>query len=227
MSDIVKDISAFASHFEKTVKKDLQNSLYAAQQALNNTAFGASDELWKRFNKEFTVRNRQLKRGLWIKKANKNDGLDMQVDISFQHDWMKMQAFGWEKKPKDTKRGQEHKMLAIPTSNGKVKINKSGRITGAGATRMLAYSLKNPKAKKRHVARPHAFIMRGVAGGKDVIAMRDKFNRKHIDFYYLLIPSLKIKKNWPFYDIIQEYFQKNLATNFDKAFEWAMNHPKK
>lgn len=227
MTEFAKGFGDFSKKLEKMLKAQMKDAAFAARKALNDTAFGAREELWDEFKKRFNVRNKTLKSGLWVNKAQK--GETMRVDIAFKHDWMKFQAFGGTKKPSDTKRGAKWPTLAIPTSRGAVKINASGRISGAGAARMLEYSKKHPRAKsrKRRVANPHAFVMKGVAHGHDVVARRDKADRKKLLFYFLLLPSLKIRKNWDFYGIVDKYFKRMFDKNFGKAMEWAKNHPKK
>lgn len=235
MSTIITHSSKdFAAALQKQVKRDIQDSLYAAQQALNNTAFKARSNLLHRFQGVFDIHNknffsRNIRKGVQVKKADrKKDGLDMSVDIIFPHDWFAIQAKGGVKIPGDQAKGKNHTMLAIPTSRGAVKINASGRITGARATKMLAYSIKNPKKKKAHVANPHAFILKhATSKGKDVIAKRNKANRKQLDFYYVLQPSIKVKKNWDFYGVIQKTFDRHLDAEFQKAMQWVIDHPKK
>ena len=203
MSTIISHTAKdFAKAIEKQVKQDMKDSLYAAQQALNNTAFKARENLLKRFQGVFDIHNKNffstnIRKGVLVKKADrKKDGLDMQVDITFPHDWFKIQADGGVKVPGMQKDGKQHKMLAIPTSKGAVKINQSGKITGARATKMLDYYFKHPTKTKGHVKNPHAFIMKGATSkGKDVIAKRNKEDRTKLDFYYVLQPELKVKKN--------------------------------
>lgn len=43
----------------------------------------------------------------------------------------------------------------------------------------------------------------------------------------MLQPSIKIKKNWDFYGIIQDYIDKNLDSIFDRTWAWVKSHPKK
>jgi len=233
MSKIIsKSIADFAKSIEKQAKQDMNQILYAAQQALNNTAFKARENLLTDYKGVFNVRNKNFfstnSKGVQVKKADrKKDGLDMSVDISFPYDWFKIQAFGGTKTPADTKNGGKYPMLAIPTSKGAVKINKSGRITGAGAARMLKYSQSHPTRTKKRVSTPHAFIMKGVANGKDVIAKRNKVDRKEIEWFYVLQPFIKVKKNWDFYGIIQNTFERHIDKELEKAVQWCIDHPKK
>lgn len=224
----------FAAALQKQLKQDMKDSLYASQQALNNTAFKARENLLNRFQGVFDIHNknfftRNIRKGVLVRKADrKKDGMDMSVDIVFPHDWFAIQAKGGVKIPGDQAKGRNHRMLAIPTSKGAVKLNASGRITGARATKMLAYSIKNPKKKKNHVANPHAFIMpHATRKGKDVIAKRNKADRSQIDFFYVLQPELKVKKNWDFYGVIQKTFDRHLNEELVKALKWCLDHPKK
>lgn len=223
---------SFSDQIQKELKQGLKDGLYSAQQALNNTAFKARENLFYAYRGIFNVHNKNffttnLRKGVKVIKADrKKDGLDMSVDIYFPYDWFRIHAFGGIKTPQDTKKGGIHNMLAIPTSHGSVKINYSGRISGAGATRMLKYYNEHPKKTKGRVANPHAFIMKGVANGKDVIAKRQKAVRKEIDWYFVLQPQLKVKKNWDFYGIIQITFKRHLNEEFEKALQWCIDHPK-
>ena len=224
----------FADAIQKQVKQDMKDSLYAAQQALNNTAFKARNNLFHRFQGVFDIHNKNffstnIRKGVLVKKADrKKDGIDMKVDITFPHDWFAIQASGGVKVPGMQKDGKQHKMLAIPTSKGAVKINQSGKITGARATKMLDYYFKHPKKTKGHVKNPHAFILKhATSKGKDVIAKRNKEDRTKLDFYYVLQPELKVKKNWDFYGVIQKTFDRHLDEEFDKALKWCLEHPKK
>ena len=227
-----KTLSQMADTIQKEVKKDMGDALYSAQQALNNTAYKARENLFNAYKGTFNVHNKsffstKLRQGVQVKKADrKKDGLNMTVGLNFPYDWFKIQAFGGTKTPADTKNGQEHSMLAIPTSKGAVKINQSGRITGAGATRMLKYATEHPTRTKRRVKNPHAFIMKGVANGKDVIAKRNKFDRKEIDWFFVLQPSIKVQAKWDFYGIIQKTFDRHLDSEFEKAVKWCQDHPK-
>lgn len=249
MTEIVKGLNDIRNFFDKKVKSDMDDAIYAAQEALNAAAIGSSkiaggvrgakQTLVDEFEKTFDIKSKSFirylrrgglnKGGIQIQKASKRDGLDMKIGINVNENqnWLKLQAFGLAKTPEDQKKGKNYPMLAIPTSRGAVKINSSGRITGAGAARMLKYGSQHPKKRKNHVATPHAFIMKGVAGGKDVIAKRNKENRKKIDFFFVLQPSIKIKKNWDFYGIIQNYIDKNLDSIFDRTWAWVKSHPKK
>ena len=93
---------------------------------------------------------------------------------------------------------------------------------------MLDYYFKHPKKTKGHVKNPHAFIMKGATSkGKDVIAKRNKEDRTKLDFYYVLQPELKVKKNWDFYEVIKKTFRRHLSEQFDKALKWCLEHPKK
>lgn len=229
-----KTAKDFADALQKQVKQDVKDSLYATQQALNNTAFLARENLLTRFQKVFDIHNknffsRNIRKGVLVRKADrKKDGMDMSVDILFPHDWFAIQASGGVKLPKDMAKGQQHEMLAIPTSRGAVKLNASGRITGARATKMLAYSLKHPKKTKAHVARTHAFILKhATSKGKDVIAKRNNADRKQLDFYYVLQPRLTVKKNWDFYNVISKTFERHLDPELEKALKWCLDHPKK
>ncbi len=225
----------FAAAIQKQVKQDMKDSLYAAQQALNNTAFKARDNLLKNFQGVFDIHNknffsRNIRKGVIVKKADrKKDGLDMTVDITFPHDWFKIQAEGGVKTAKDqAEGGKKYEKMAIPTSRGAVKINSAGKVAGAGAKRMLDYYFKNPKKKKGHVATPHAFIMPHVTKkGYDVIAKRRKGDRKWIDWFFVLAPKIKVNKNWDFYGIIQKTFDRHLNQQFEKALKWCLDHPKK
>lgn len=229
-----KSAKDLASAIEKQVKQDCKDMLYATEFAMNGTAFIARDELLKQFQDVFDVKNKNffshnIRGGVIVRKANrKKDGMDMSVDISFPHDWFAIQANGGVKTPKDMANGQQHEMLAIPTSKGEVKINASGRITGARATKMLAYSLKHPVKTKAHVAKTHAFILKhATSKGKDVIAKRNNENRKKLDFYYVLQPRLAVSKNWDFYGIIAKSFDSHLDEELEKALKWCLEHPKK
>lgn len=231
---ITHNAKDFAAALQAQVKRDMNDSLYAAQQALNNTAFKARENLLKRFQGVFDIHNKQfftrnIRKGVLVRKADrKKDGLDMSVDLVFPHDWFAIQAKGGIKVPGDQAKGKNHRMLAIPTSKGAVKFNQSGRITGARATKMLAYSFKHPKKTKAHVANPHAFIMKGATSkGKDVIAKRNKADRTKLEFYYVLQPTLSVKKNWDFYGVIQKTFDRHLDQEFQKAMQWVADHPKK
>lgn len=235
MSTIIsKTAKDFADALQKQVKQDVKDSLYATQQAMNNTAFRARENLLQRFQGVFDIHNknfftRNIRKGVIVRKADrKKDGMDMSVDILFPHDWFAIQASGGVKLPGDQQKGKEHEMLAIPTSRGAVKLNASGRITGARATKMLAYSLKHPKKTKAHVAKSHAFILKhATSKGKDVIAKRNQGDRKQLDFYYVLQPRLAVKKNWDFYGVIDKTFERHVDTELDKALKWCLEHPKK
>lgn len=231
---ITQSLKKFADNIQKQVKKDYNDSLYAAQQALNNTAFKARENLFHAYQGTFDIHNKNffttnLRKGVIVKKASKKiDGEKMQVQIVFPFDWFKIQSFGGVKTVADLKKQSKLNMLAIPTSRGSIKLNQSGRITGAGVNRMLEYSFKNPKKTKSHVTTPHAFIMKGVTSkGKDVVAKRNKFNRKEIFWYFVLQPELKVRKNWDFYGIITKTFNRHLDSEFEKAFKWTQEHPKK
>lgn len=230
-----KTAKDFADAIEKQVKQDVKDSLYAAQQALNNTAYRARENLFKNFQGVFDIHNkgffsRNLRKGVIVEKADrKKDGMDMKVDINFPYDWFKIQAEGGEKTAKDqADGGKKYEKMAIPTSRGAVKINSAGKVAGAGAARMLDYYFKNPKKTKGKVRVPHAFIMPHVTSkGYDVIAKRRKDDRKKIDWFFVLVPKIVVKKNWDFYKIIQKTFDRHLDEEFDKALKWCLEHPKK
>lgn len=225
----------FADAIQKQVKQDMKDSLYAAQQAMNNTAFKARENLFKNFQGVFDIHNKNffstnIRKGVLVKKADrKKDGLDMKVDITFPYDWFKIQAEGGIKTAKDqAEGGKKYEKMAIPTSRGAVKINSAGKVAGAGAKRMLDYYFKNPKKTKGKVRIPHAFIMpHATKKGYGVIAKRRKDERKEIDWFFVLVPEIKVKKNWDFHGIIQKTFDRHLDEEFNKALKWCLEHPKK
>ena len=102
-----KTAKDFADAIEKQVKQDVKDSLYAAQQALNNTAYRDRENLFKNFQGVFDIHNKGffsliLRKGVIVEKADrKKDGMDMKVDINFPYDWFKIQAEGGEKTAKD------------------------------------------------------------------------------------------------------------------------------
>lgn len=232
---ITHSAKEFADAIQKQVKQDVKDSLYAAQQALNNTAFKARENLFKNFQGVFDIHNKgffskNLRKGVLVEKANrKKDGLDMKVNLTFPYDWFKIQAEGGVKTAKDqAEGGKNYEKMAIPTSRGAVKINSAGKVAGAGASRMLDYYFKNPKKTTGHVDEPHAFIMPHVTKkGYDVIAKRRVKKRKWIDWFFVLVPKIVVKKNWDFYGIIQKTFDRHLDEEFDKALKWCLEHPKK
>jgi hypothetical protein len=149
----------FAAALQKQLKQDMKDSLYASQQALNNTAFKARENLLNRFQGVFDIHNknfftRNIRKGVLVRKADrKKDGMDMSVDIVFPHDWFAIQAKGGVKIPGDQAKGRNHRMLAIPTSKGAVKLNASGRITGARASRSKKQSSASERSEERSDSR--------------------------------------------------------------------------
>ena len=239
MSTIIsKNAKDFAAALQKQVQQDMKDSLYAAQQALNNTAFLARENLFEKYKQTFDIHNKNffttnLRRGVIVKKADrKKDGLDMSVDLTFPYDWFLLQSTGGVKLPKDQKKGKNYKMMAVPTLKGvgagAAELNQSGRIKGSHAQNMIKYHLLHPSKTRGRVKTPHAFIMKKITPkGYDVIAKRNIGDRKKLDFYFVLVPEITVKKNWDFYGIIQKTFDENLDKEMDKALKWCLEHPKK
>ena len=231
----------FADAIQKQVQQDMKDSLYAAQQALNNTAFKARNNLLTNYQHTFDIHkksffNHVIRGGVKVKKANyKKDGMNMSVDLTFPHDWFKFQALGGVKKPEDQpKNKKNYKTIAIPTLKGVgdgAATIKNGQITGTHAGKMIEYHLNHPKKTVGHVEDPHAFIMKKLTPkGHDVIARRkkdDRKSKKSLQFFYILVPELEIKKKWDFYGIVQKTFDRHLDEEFDKALKWCLEHPKK
>ena len=227
----------FADAIQKQVQQDIKDSMYAAQQALNNTAFKARENLLTSYQNTFDIHkksffNHVIRGGVKVKKANyKKDGMDMSVDLTFPHDWFKFQALGGVKKPEDQAKPKNYKTIAIPTLKGVgggAATVKNGKITGSHAGKLIEYHLANPKKTVGYVEDPHAFILkRATPKGYDVIARRKKTDRKKLQFFYILVPEHKINKKWDFYGIIQKTFDRHLDKEFDKALKWCLEHPKK
>lgn len=236
---ICKSLNDMARTIQKEVQKDMGEKLFVAQNALNKCAFMARDNLLKDFRGTFKVKNSQFftkKKGVKVQKADrKKDGIAMTVGLSFDYDWFKDHSFGGLKKSKDQftnkdSNGKTYSTIAIPI--GATKIVKSGarggQIAGAHAGKLLAYSYKNPKKTVGKVRDPHAFILKGGSkSGNDIIARRQKRNRKKLDFFFVLVPGLKIQKRWDFYGVIQKTFDRHLNKCFEDAEKWAAEHPKK
>lgn len=240
MSDVVfcKTLKEMAVKIEKEVEKNHNDALYAVQQGLNNTAFRARGNLFENYKATFKIHNKgffteNLKKGVYVKRANyRRQQEDMEVNIRFPYDWFRFHAFGGTKTAEDLKYVNainKHlglKVIPIPTERGSVTLNDKGRISrGSTAGKMLSYYFTHPKKTKGHVSKPNAFIMKKVAGGHDVIAKRNRSNKTSLDFFYVLVPEVKIPKRWDFYGIIQKTFDRHLEREYKKAVEYIAAHP--
>jgi hypothetical protein len=193
-------VSSNISAITKAVDAFGKNQIpFATSQALNDAAFAVRKEIVeKTYPASFTVRNRRFPSAMFrVGKASKRNLVATVSDV-LGRDYMAMQAEGGTKLP----RGNN---IAIPsrqlkrTGTGKVPMAKQPRNVLGG---------KGYRTKLR--------------SGQPVIAEnvgRGAAKRQRV--LYLLEPSARIPKRFPFYERGRKVAQSSFARAFDKRFAQA------
>lgn len=220
MSAINCSLQNLAKTLDKEVKKELKQVKYAASVALNNVAFKARENLISEYNKSFVVRNSNLPRAVSVKKATKEN---LQADISFPKDWMYINTVGGKKNP------ERAKVLMVPLKGGGLKDYRtsSGKIKQSKKpASLLQYANAHPTKTKKSVKTPHPFVLESKKRGQTIIAVRDKANRKKMNWLYVGVPVAEVKKKWDFEKIVKDTADKELPKEFEKQFKRAMETAK-
>lgn len=207
----------FGKALENEIKKNVKQMKFAAMNAVNDVAFTkVKPALTSEFKKSFVVRNTKLPNHIVIEKATREKSV---AKVTFPHDWMYLNATGGDKKP------ERSKVLMVPIKNGGLKDfrTSSGKIkTSKKAAVLLNYADSHPKKTKAHVSTPHAFKNIKSRHGQDLIAIRDKNNRKEINWLYVGVPVAKVMKKWDFDEIVRKIALKELPLEFDKQLKHAL-----
>lgn len=212
LKDICKEI-------EREIKRTESRALHAAVRALNETAFRARNDLIENYQHVFNVRNRSLPKKVTVVKAKKEN---LRASVGFPFDWMLLNTTG------GTKRPEVKKNLSVPVKFGKKETRlASGKIKQSfRPANLLKYGDTHKKRKKGKVANPHAVKIR-TKNGKELIARRNKADRKKMDWLYVQTPTGNVKKRWWFTEIVQHAVSEHLKKEFEKSMKWLSEHPKK
>jgi hypothetical protein len=217
MSSVTVSLDKLGKALENQIKKDMKQVRFAAFKAVNEVAFKkVKPGLATEFKKSFTVRNTKLPQRVQIKKGTRENPV---AEVSFPHDWMYINTKGGDKKP------EKSMVLMVPIKDGGLKDFRlsSGRIKrGMTAGALLKYADAHPKKTKAHVATPHAFKNIKNKKGQDIIAIRDKSNRKQMKWLYVGVPVAKVMKRWDFEEIVRKIASRELPLEFDKQLKHAI-----
>ena len=217
MSNITVTLDKLGKTLENEVKKDMKQVRFAAFKAANEVAFKkVKPGLTAEFKKSFTVRNTKLPQRVQIKKATRENPV---AEVFFPHDWMYINTKGGDKKP------EKSRVLMVPIKDGGLKDFRlaSGKIKrGMTAGALLKYADAHPFKTKAHVTTPHAFKKIKSKKGQELIAIRDKSNRKELKWLYVGVPVAKVMKRWDFEEIVRKIASKELPIEFDRQLKHAL-----
>lgn len=217
MSSVTVSLDKLGKALENEIKKDMKQVKFAAMKATNEVAFTkVKPGLAAEFKKSFTVRNTKLPQRVQIKKATREI---LTAEVSFPHDWMYINTKGGDKKP------EKSRVLMVPIRDGGLKDFRlsSGKIKRSmTAGSLLKYADAHPKKTKGRVSTPHAFKKIKNKKGQDLIAIRDKSNRKEMKWLYVGVPVAKVMQRWDFEQIVRRIASKELPLEFDKQLKKAL-----
>lgn len=207
-----------AKTIESEMKKSAKRVRYAAQRALNETAFNARTNLIGKYRASFTVRSKGLPQSVKVKKATAQN---LRAEVYFPHDWFYLHTVGGEKSAKGS-----HSMV-IPSKDFPDLRLASGKVRKRNApAELLKYANAHPKKTRGHVAYPKAFLKLKTKSGKPAIARRDKMNRKDMVWLYVENQNARVKKRWDFAEIVASTARHGLRYEFEKALKWQELHKK-
>lgn len=207
-----------AKTIESEAKKAAKRVRFAAQRAVNETAFHARSNLISKYRVSFTVRSSGLPQSVKVKKATVQN---LQAEVYFPHDWFYLHTVGGEKTAKGS-----HSMV-IPSKDFPDLRLASGKVRKRNLpVELLKYANAHPKKTRGRVAWPKAFLKLKTKSGKPTIARRDKMNRKDMVWLYVENQKARVKKRWDFKEIVAHTAKFDLRYEYEKALKWQELHKK-
>jgi len=179
---------------------------FAFSKTLNDTAFQVRKTVTgPTYNRAFDVKNRKFAgQSFRVFKATKRklEASVTQVKVrQLYRGNLKMHAEGGIKRPRAGN-------IAIPSDKMKAKRTRTGRIGQANRPRQL-------------LEKPRTFIAVMPSGKRGIWQRRGK-KRLPIDLLYSFEKSVRITKNYLFFEDGSKVVRQNLQRNFSKAFDQAM-----
>ena len=193
---VTSNISAVSKAIDAFGKRQIP---FATSQALNDTAFAVRKEIVERtYPDSFTVRNRRFASAMFrVGKASKRNLVATVSDV-LGRDYMVDQAKGGIKRP----RGRN---IAIPS--------REIKRTGTG---------KVPKAKQPRNLLDGKGYRTTLRSGQPVIAEKTgRGSAKRQRVLYLLEPTARIPKRFPFYERGRKVAKDTFPRAFDRRFAQA------
>lgn len=184
---------------------------FAFSKTLNDTAFQVRKTVTgPTYNRAFDVKNRKFAgQSFRVFKSTKRklEASVTQVKVrQLYRGNLKMHAEGGIKRPRAGN-------IAIPSDKMKAKRTRTGRIGQANRPRQL-------------LEKPRTFIAVMPSGKRGIWQRRGK-KRLPIDLLYTLDKSVRITKNYMFFEDGGKVVRKKLQRNFSKAFDQAMKTRKR
>lgn len=216
------NIGQLAKQLEKQVKNELKQIRFAAMKAVNEVAFGpVRQELIDQYKNSFHVRNVNLPKAQYVKKATK-ENLTATVyfgDEQGSKNWMFMNTVGGTKSAGSGNlafAGSEMDKSGMRLSSGKIKATQK-----PGA--LLKYADAHPTAGKHKKSgkKPKAFKVKG-KHGYDVIGIRSGAGQRDVKWLYSLQRTAKIVKRWDFEQIVRKIALEKLPGEFEKQLAKAL-----
>ena len=184
---------------------------FAFSKTLNDTAFQVRKTVTgPTYNRAFDVKNRKFAgQSFRVFKSTKRklEASVTQVKVrQLYRGNLKMHAEGGVKRPRAGN-------IAIPSDKIKAKRTRTGRIGQANRPRQL-------------LEKPRTFIAVMPSGKRGIWQRRGK-KRLPIDLLYTLDKSVRITKEYMFFEDGSKVVRKKLQRNFSKAFDQAMKTRKR
>ena len=184
---------------------------FAFSKTLNDTAFQVRKTVTgPTYNRAFDVKNRKFAgQSFRVFKSTKRklEASVTQVKVrQLYRGNLKMHAEGGVKRPRAGN-------IAIPSDKIKAKRTRTGRIGQANRPRQL-------------LEKPRTFIAVMPSGKRGIWQRRGK-KRLPIDLLYTLDKSVRITKEYMFFEDGSKVVRKKLQRNFSKAFDHAMKTRKR
>ena len=184
---------------------------FAFANTLNDTAFQVLETVTgPTYNRAFDVKNRKFAgQSFRVFKAKKRklEASVTQVKVrQLYRGNLRMHAEGGIKRPRAGN-------IAVPSDKMKAKRTRTGRIGEANRPRQL-------------LEKPRTFIAAMPSGKRGIWQRRGK-KRLPIDLLYTLDKSVRITKEYMFFEDGRKVVRKKLQKNFSKAFDHAMKTRKR
>ena len=179
---------------------------FAFANTLNDTAFQVLETVTgPTYNRAFDVKNRKFAgQSFRVFKAKKRKLEASVTQLKVRQLYrgnLRMHAEGGIKRPRAGN-------IAVPSDKMKAKRTRTGRIGEANRPRQL-------------LEKPRTFIAAMPSGKRGIWQRRGK-KRLPIDLLYSFEKSVRITKNYLFFEDGSKVVRQNLQRNFSKAFDQAM-----
>ena len=191
----------FAKVLDKEIKSQVKDVQKAAAKALNASARKARTAVANQESKTLQFKSKRFKNAIKIQKATRDN---LNVTISFPNTASEVE-----------RDGKEHLMIPLKSGLKKIGYSKDNIVKGLAPT-LLKYANSHPMKTAKRVSNPNAFFkLKSSKTGQDLIAARDKNDRKKMNWLFAGRPG----KEPDFLGTVQKTVDKNLNKDFERELK--------